>query len=466
MAKKGFDLAALAREAMGDAAAVSKLDRVESIPTAEISVNGANFYEMTDLEELASSIELVGQLQPVIVKPRAEGGYTLVDGERRFRAVTEVLGRSEISCIVRTPVSDVLEELMLIEANRTQRKMTSADLSRQAERYTELLAALKESGVEIPGRLRDRVAEALQVSSTKLARLHAIRSHLEPGLLALFDDGELNESVAYELSRQPPSVQTLIYYPEMGTYSVVEMTEIFQRFATKTCALQGEKPCDHIEPRMAFCKKQKSWNRCLHGCCRDCYKRESCKTACPRIAGEVAAEKAAKKAEEKARKAAAAEEDQKKRTIADTDWARFRTLRERQGVSLDDIKAISGWFSDLAMYEDRKTTASATVKDYFNNYNGLGRLAELSDALGVTMDEVLGRVLPPVSKSDTPPGLDWQRMAPDHLPPKEGTVVCWGSKGLRVPPAGVYVGGYLDLWPEEYAWWAVIQPPKEKTDGV
>lgn len=198
MAKK-FDMAALAKEALGDIQ-MSKVDHVQQLDTALIDVNSSNFYEMSDLEELASSIELVGLMHPVIVRPNGER-YTLIDGERRFRAMTEVLGWTEIFAIVRRPANDVVEELMLIEANRTQRKMSAADLSRQAERYTELLAQLKEAGVAIPGRLRDRVAEALQVSSTKLARLHAIREHLSPRMLERFDAGEINESMAYALSR-------------------------------------------------------------------------------------------------------------------------------------------------------------------------------------------------------------------------------------------------------------------------
>lgn len=215
MAKRGFDLAALARQNLGDAAAArSELDAMRYIPAPLISANAANFYEMSDLEELAASIELTGLLHPIIVRPDGDGAYRLIDGERRFRAMTEVLGRTEVPAIVRVPVNDVIEELMLIEANRTQRKMTAADLSKQAERYTELLAQLRDAGVEIPGRLRDRVAEAMQVSSTKLARLHAIRQNLEPGLLSMFDDGDLSESVAYELSRYDHQKQLRIAYCE------------------------------------------------------------------------------------------------------------------------------------------------------------------------------------------------------------------------------------------------------------
>lgn len=245
MAKKGFDLAALARESMGGL--VTKMDTVETveaIPRDRIDANAANFYEMSDLEELASSIELAGLLHPVIVKPAEGGRYVILDGERRFRALG-ILGRETVPAIVRQPLNDVFEELMLIEANRTQRRMTAGELSRQAERYTQLLASLRDAGVEIPGRLRDRVAEAMQVSASKLGRLQAIREHASPSVLAAFDAGELRESVAYELQRLDPDVQDKILYAEVGdaveprdltAEGVVRAAAQLQRKAPERCA--------------------------------------------------------------------------------------------------------------------------------------------------------------------------------------------------------------------------------------
>ena len=88
--------------------------------------------------------------------------------------------------------------------------MSSAEQSKQAERVTELLYQLKEQGVEFPGRMRDHVAEACRMSSAKLARLHAIRERLVPELLAEFDAGRINESVAYRISQETQYVQTML----------------------------------------------------------------------------------------------------------------------------------------------------------------------------------------------------------------------------------------------------------------
>ena len=53
-----------------------------------------------ELEELAASIREQGVLQPVVVRPRAAGGYELLVGERRLRA-SKIAGASKVPAIVR-----------------------------------------------------------------------------------------------------------------------------------------------------------------------------------------------------------------------------------------------------------------------------------------------------------------------------------------------------------------------------
>ena len=104
-----------------------------------------------------------------------------------------------------------MQELRLIYANADTRRMSSADIARQAERVQELLYELKEQGVDCPGRMRDHVAEACKISKSKLSRLEAIRSHLAPDIRKAYWDGpekgRLHEAAAYSLSRLPEDYQ-------------------------------------------------------------------------------------------------------------------------------------------------------------------------------------------------------------------------------------------------------------------
>lgn len=197
----------------------SDTEQIVLIPLELIDPDPSNFYSLDGLDALAGNIELIGLMDPLRVRP-AEGRYIVVSGHRRRAALMMIRdgggplfqegGRyaTGVPCIVEYgEASDAMRELRLIYANSATRVMTSAELSRQAERVTELLYQLKGQGVEFPGRMRDHVAEACRVSSSKLARLHAIRENLIPQFLERYDAGTINESVAYRLSQESACLQ-------------------------------------------------------------------------------------------------------------------------------------------------------------------------------------------------------------------------------------------------------------------
>lgn len=90
--------------------------RVLQIDPAKISPNPMqprrNFNE-PEIAELAESIKLYGLIQPLIVT-RNNGGYELIAGERRLRAV-KILGLSVVSAIVRQADEQQKLELALVE---------------------------------------------------------------------------------------------------------------------------------------------------------------------------------------------------------------------------------------------------------------------------------------------------------------------------------------------------------------
>lgn len=202
MAKKPFSVSDYIKPE--DVSKLDTLTAISFIPRERLRQNEKNFYATSSIAELADSIALNGIIEPIIVRPVRDGSgdYRIISGHRRFLAICE-LAKAEperwdrVPAIIREPASDVLEELLLIEANRATRIMSSADTMRQAERYRELLAELKSQGVEIPGRLRDAVAEAMQISASRLARLDVIRKNLSPEWMEAFETGSLSESAAY-----------------------------------------------------------------------------------------------------------------------------------------------------------------------------------------------------------------------------------------------------------------------------
>ena len=189
------------------------------LPLDVLDPDPNNFYSLDGLEELAGSIELLGLQQPLRVRPDADkpGRYIVVSGHRRRAACLLIrdgggdMFEHGVPCLVDAgDASAEMNELRLIMANSSTRVLSSAEQSRQAERVTELLYKLQESGVVFPGRMRDHVAEACRVSKSKIGRLHAIRSNLIPPLLDLYDKGTINESVAYRCSQEGAEMQERI----------------------------------------------------------------------------------------------------------------------------------------------------------------------------------------------------------------------------------------------------------------
>lgn len=230
---------------------VSKLDTeataISFIPRERLLQNEKNFYDTSSIDELADSIALNGLIEPIIVRPVRDGSgdYRIISGHRRFLAICE-LAKNEperwarVPAIIREPASDVLEELLLIEANRATRVMSSADTMRQAERYRELLAELKRQGVEIPGRLRDAVAEAMQISASRLARLDVIRKNLSPEWMEAFETGSLSESAAYELARLPQEQQAKVRSKAKGTPTAQSVAAIASELSREADAPVGQ----------------------------------------------------------------------------------------------------------------------------------------------------------------------------------------------------------------------------------
>lgn len=115
-----------------------------------------------ELDELAASIRAQGVIQPLVVSADGDGTYTIVAGERRFRAARRA-GLSEVPVVVRQASSDrELLELALVE------NLQRADLGplEEAEAYRALqddFGLTQEQLAERVGKSRPAVANALRL---------------------------------------------------------------------------------------------------------------------------------------------------------------------------------------------------------------------------------------------------------------------------------------------------------------
>src|SRR5687768_2623485 len=70
--------------------------------------------EFGDLTELTESIREKGVLEPLLVKPRPDGTYMIIAGERRWRS-SKLAGLTEVPCIEIDTDEQGVAEIALIE---------------------------------------------------------------------------------------------------------------------------------------------------------------------------------------------------------------------------------------------------------------------------------------------------------------------------------------------------------------
>ncbi|HTB21770.1 MAG TPA: ParB/RepB/Spo0J family partition protein [bacterium] len=155
-------------------------------------------FSEAELRDLAASIKEQGVLQPILVVRGAQGGYELVSGERRLRAV-QSLGWTHIPAVVKPAAGPrQMAEWAIVE--NVQRDDLSA--LEQARAYTRLMDEFKLTTEEVAQKVgRDRATISNTMRLLKLA----------PELQALLEKGELQMGHARALlAIESPSAQKAI----------------------------------------------------------------------------------------------------------------------------------------------------------------------------------------------------------------------------------------------------------------
>lgn len=387
-------------------------EQIEYIPLSQIDEDPNNFYQLTGIEELADNISLCGLQQPIRVRQKEDGLYIIVSGHRR-RAALEMLVADgyekwkDAPCIVeRDEVSPALQQLRLIYANSNTRKMTSAEISEQAVQVEKLLYQLKEDGFDFPGRMRDHVAEAVQVSKSKLARLKVIREKLAACWADDWKNGIIGESVAYNLAQMPKSWQSVIHTvwgekaARLYADTVSNSKERFERIVKIKCN-HGCNLCEHTVTMMEKSCKEMYWTPCS-GCCFDCSSLQTCKNCCPQAVSKQKEMKATAKQAEREAKEEQARRDQPGIEFSRMVWNRIGKARERSGCSIEALVKARGEGCYNASYDDprqekmERGDAKYTPNDTISfGYNlracDVMKIVSVADVLQCSVDYLLGR---------------------------------------------------------------------------
>lgn len=118
-------------------------------------------FERSALDALASSIAATGILQPLIVRPGADGRFELVAGERRWRAAQQA-GLDRVPAVIRSSPDDERLQAALIE-NMVREDLNPVDEARACAALVDDLGISKEELARRVGRSRAAISNLVRL---------------------------------------------------------------------------------------------------------------------------------------------------------------------------------------------------------------------------------------------------------------------------------------------------------------
>ncbi len=113
------------------------------------------------LAELAASIKAQGVMQPVVVRPRPQGGYELVAGERRWLAA-EMAGLSTIPAVIRDVTDEQASAMALVE-NIQREDLNPLEEAQAMQRLKEEFDLTQQQVADALGKSRVAVTNLLRL---------------------------------------------------------------------------------------------------------------------------------------------------------------------------------------------------------------------------------------------------------------------------------------------------------------
>lgn len=187
-----------------------KRERLMELPIADISDFPDHPYKVKDDEsmmELVESIKMRGLLQPVLVRPKENGGYEMVSGHRRKRAcelaeITTIQARvqdlTRDEAILSMVDSNLQRDEILPSEKAFAYKMRYDAMKRQAGRPSKDNGAPVEPN-SLTGKSRDILADTVGESREQIRRYIRL-IELIPPILDMVDEKKIALRPAVEIS--------------------------------------------------------------------------------------------------------------------------------------------------------------------------------------------------------------------------------------------------------------------------
>lgn len=148
---------------------------------------------------------MFGIIQPLLVKKIDIDQYKVIAGHRRLLSARQLYksGKTEfeyIPCIVETDADSIKEKMLLIHTNSTTRELSDWEKLEQLSQLKELFTEFKKTH-NLPGRIRDLLADTLQVSPSAVGRMETVDKNLVPEFKSELKQKNISMQTAVELSK-------------------------------------------------------------------------------------------------------------------------------------------------------------------------------------------------------------------------------------------------------------------------
>jgi len=136
-------------------------------------------FNAESLQELADSIAAQGVVQPIVVRPLAEGRYEIIAGERRWRAAQQA-GLSDIPVVVRDVTDKTAMAMGLIE-NIQREDLNPLEESTALQRLLNEFELTHQQIAQAVGKSRTTVTNLLRLLDLN----EDVKSYIEQGSLEM-----------------------------------------------------------------------------------------------------------------------------------------------------------------------------------------------------------------------------------------------------------------------------------------
>lgn len=133
-------------------------------------------FDEKSLGELAKSISLHGLIQPIVVKPNPGGRYTIIAGERRWRAC-RLAGLDTVPVVIKEATEEEIMELALIE-NLQREDLNAIEEANGYKALIDSYGLTQENVAARVGKSRSAVTNALRLLSLKEEEAEALKKSL------------------------------------------------------------------------------------------------------------------------------------------------------------------------------------------------------------------------------------------------------------------------------------------------